>query len=91
MSINFCFFFTNYFPLIDFDIHYVINYDLPKTIDEYVHKIGRTGRIGNAGKAISFFDPDRDGALASDLVNTLKQVRMEKKIHFFKFKFKYLD
>lgn len=35
----------------------VLNYDLPKSVDEYVHRIGRTGRVGNLGKAYSFFDP----------------------------------
>jgi len=51
-----------------------VNFDLPKTIDEYVHRIGRTGRLGNAGKAISFFDPESDGLLAPKLINILKQV-----------------
>ncbi|KAF0977760.1 hypothetical protein FDP41_003082 [Naegleria fowleri] len=32
----------------------VINYSLPKTIDTYTHRIGRTGRAGRTGKAISF-------------------------------------
>jgi superfamily II DNA/RNA helicase len=32
----------------------VINYDLPKFADEYIHRIGRTGRAGNKGVAISF-------------------------------------
>lgn len=38
---------------------HVINYDIPsKSIDDYVHRIGRTGRVGNIGKATSFFDPE---------------------------------
>lgn len=37
----------------------VVNYDLPKSIDEYVHRIGRTGRVGNRGKAVSFYDSDQ--------------------------------
>lgn len=37
-------------------VAHVINYDLPKTVDEYVHRVGRTGRVGNTGKATSFFD-----------------------------------
>ena len=39
------------------DIHgitHVINYDLPKFAEDYVHRIGRTGRAGNTGTAISF-------------------------------------
>lgn len=52
----------------------VVNFDLPKTIDEYVHRIGRTGRLGNAGKAISFYNPECDSLLASELTRILKQV-----------------
>lgn len=52
----------------------VVNFDLPKTIEEYVHRIGRTGRLGNFGRAISFYDPDRDQHLAFDLINTLRRV-----------------
>jgi len=37
------------------NISYVINYDCPKEIDDYVHRIGRTGRAGKKGKAITFF------------------------------------
>ena len=37
-------------------VAHVVNYDLPKTVDEYVHRVGRTGRVGNMGKATSFFD-----------------------------------
>lgn len=56
------------------DVKHVINYDLPQDIDEYVHRIGRTGRIGNKGKATSFFQPDRDDKLARSLVKVLSQV-----------------
>ncbi|MNE47764.1 ATP-dependent RNA helicase RhlE [compost metagenome] len=39
---------------IDIDaLPYVINYDLPRSPKDYVHRIGRTGRAGNDGKAIS--------------------------------------
>lgn len=52
-----------------------MNFDLPKSIDEYVHRIGRTGRVGNCGKATSFYDPECDGPLAKDLLKILEQVR----------------
>ncbi|GLV43348.1 vasa [Carabus blaptoides fortunei] len=55
------------------DVKHVINYDLPKSIDEYVHRIGRTGRVGNRGKATSFYDESRDGPLAGNLVRILRQ------------------
>ena len=31
------------------NVKHVINFDLPSDIDEYVHRIGRTGRVGNVG------------------------------------------
>lgn len=36
------------------DISYVINYDMPDHIDTYIHRIGRTGRAGKRGTAVSF-------------------------------------
>ena len=36
------------------NISHVINYDLPNTADDYIHRIGRTGRAGQKGKAITF-------------------------------------
>nr|XP_023027021.1 ATP-dependent RNA helicase vasa-like [Leptinotarsa decemlineata] len=54
-------------------IQHVINYDLPNSIDEYVHRIGRTGRVGNRGKATSFFDSAHDTNIAGDLGKILKQ------------------
>ena len=41
------------------NIELVINYDLPATPDDYVHRIGRTARAGKKGKAISFATPDQ--------------------------------
>eukprot|EP00069_Balaena_mysticetus_P017627 bmy_10772T0 len=53
------------------NVQHVINFDLPSTIDEYVHRIGRTGRCGNTGRAISFFNPESDNHLAQPLVKVL--------------------
>ena len=36
------------------DVQYVINYDLPQDAEDYVHRIGRTARLGASGDAISF-------------------------------------
>lgn len=52
----------------------MINYDLPSAqhggIQEYIHRIGRTARIGHQGLATSFYN-DRNEDIAQDLVNTL--------------------
>ena len=42
-------------------IELVINYDLPDDIEHYVHRIGRTGRAGHEGRAISFATPEQGG------------------------------
>ena len=60
------------------EVKHVINYDLPQHIEEYVHRIGRTGRIGNKGMATAFFQSDRDGALARGLVKVLADVSGER-------------
>jgi ATP-dependent RNA helicase RhlE len=36
------------------DVSHVVNYDIPATYDDYVHRIGRTGRGGKTGKAVTF-------------------------------------
>jgi superfamily II DNA/RNA helicase len=36
----------------------VVNYDLPDKVDDYIHRIGRTGRAGSSGEAISFVSKD---------------------------------
>lgn len=42
-------------------IAHVINYDLPETPEDYIHRIGRTARAGAAGKALSFLTPEDKG------------------------------
>lgn len=49
---------------LDIDnLPYVINYDLPKLSAEYIHRVGRTGRAGKKGLAISFVSPNDEGML----------------------------
>ena len=45
------------------DIEYVVNFDFPYEAEDYVHRIGRTGRAGNTGIAISFADEDESFAI----------------------------
>ncbi|XP_019387628.1 PREDICTED: probable ATP-dependent RNA helicase DDX4 isoform X7 [Crocodylus porosus] len=59
------------------NVQHVVNFDLPSTIDEYVHRIGRTGRCGNIGKAISFFDLKTDSHLAEPLLKVLSDAQQE--------------
>ncbi|XP_010694509.1 ATP-dependent RNA helicase-like protein DB10 isoform X2 [Beta vulgaris subsp. vulgaris] len=53
------------------DIRVVVNYDFPTGIEDYVHRIGRTGRAGSSGLAYTFF-ADQDSRYASDLVKILE-------------------
>jgi ATP-dependent RNA helicase DBP3 len=51
----------------------VINYTFPLTIEDYIHRIGRTGRGGQSGKAITFFTGDgHERALAGELARVLR-------------------
>ncbi|XP_075374076.1 putative ATP-dependent RNA helicase DDX52 isoform X2 [Mycteria americana] len=51
---------------IDFKgVNMVINYDLPTSAVEYIHRIGRTGRAGHTGKAVTFFTEDDKPLLRS--------------------------
>jgi ATP-dependent RNA helicase DDX3X len=57
---------------LDFpNVPYVINYDLPSNIDDYIHRIGRTGRCGNEGTAISFIN--ENCRITKDLYKLLKK------------------
>nr|CAB3237058.1 ZF(CCHC)-20 zinc finger protein [Phallusia mammillata] len=53
---------------LDFeDIKHVINYDMPDDIENYVHRIGRTGRSGNTGIATTFINKSCDQSILLDL------------------------
>ncbi|MEW5298857.1 MAG: hypothetical protein WDW36_001934 [Sanguina aurantia] len=56
-------------------IGHVVNMDLPKTFEDYVHRVGRTGRAGSKGRATSFWS-DRDSFLVSQIKQAL--IEMEK-------------
>ncbi len=63
-------------------ISHVVNFDLPMDIDSYVHRIGRTGRIGNDGVAISFVTPEQSGHL-TDIEMTINRLIDEDRIDGF--------
>lgn len=45
------------------NVDYVINYDLPEVAENYVHRVGRTGRGNNKGVAVSFCSPEEKNVL----------------------------
>jgi len=51
---------------------YVVNYELPYVAEDYIHRIGRTGRAGSTGEAISLVCPDEQRML-DDIERTLKR------------------
>ncbi|CAL9733290.1 ATP-dependent RNA helicase Dbp2p [Monosporozyma servazzii] len=55
-------------------INYVINYDMPGNIEDYVHRIGRTGRAGASGTAISFFTEDNK-SLGASLISIMREAK----------------
>ncbi|XP_072935947.1 putative ATP-dependent RNA helicase Pl10 isoform X2 [Epargyreus clarus] len=57
-------------------VRHVINFDLPSDVEEYVHRIGRTGRMGNLGVATSFFN-DSNRGLARDLIELLVEAKQD--------------
>lgn len=60
-----------------FGIELVINYDLPSTSGDYVHRIGRTARAGATGRAVSFatFDQRNDIRSIEQLIKTTLPIR----------------
>ncbi|KAL1311528.1 hypothetical protein AAFC00_001649 [Neodothiora populina] len=54
----------------------VINVTFPLTVEDYVHRIGRTGRAGQDGRSITFFT-DHEKGLAGALINVLKSANQK--------------
>ena len=53
------------------NVEHVVNYTFPLTIEDYVHRIGRTGRGGKTGKSLTFFT-EEDKSHAGELIRVLK-------------------
>ncbi|KAJ1927186.1 ATP-dependent RNA helicase dbp2 [Tieghemiomyces parasiticus] len=58
------------------EVMYVINYDMPNSIEDYVHRIGRTGRGGATGTAITLFTDD-DSNHARSMIKILREAKQE--------------
>ena len=58
------------------DCLHVINYELPRDINSYVHRIGRTGRMGRQGNATSLFSWSNKG-VARELVTLLQEAQQQ--------------
>jgi ATP-dependent RNA helicase DDX5/DBP2 len=53
------------------DVQFVVNYDVPKTFEDYIHRIGRTGRAGADGTAVTFFPAD---AYTPDVIRMARNI-----------------
>ena len=62
---------------IDFKyVNLVLNYDFPQTAISYIHRIGRSGRAGNIGKAVTFFT-DNDLPFLRSIANIIREAGCE--------------
>ncbi|HAF30668.1 MAG TPA: ATP-dependent helicase [Bacteroidales bacterium] len=57
------------------DVEYVVNYDLPDTSEQYVHRVGRTGRANQKGQAVSFCSTEEKELLAEIENNLGKEIQ----------------
>ena len=57
-------------------VAHVVNFDLPNDIDDYVHRIGRTGRAGKSGLATAFFN-ENNASLARSLAELMQESNQE--------------
>lgn len=54
------------------DVKFVVNYDYPNNSEDYIHRIGRTGRSNNTGTAYTLFTP-KNAPKANDLIAVLRE------------------
>ena len=58
-------------------VNQVVNYNMPMNIEDYIHRIGRTGRAGRLGDAHTFLDPVEDEGIAAKLEQVLIDHKQE--------------
>ena len=59
------------------EIRYVINFDCPKAPEDYIHRIGRTGRAGEKGTSITFIDEGKDSKIAAKIAHICREAGCE--------------
>ncbi len=64
------------------DVDYVVNFDVPEQPEDYIHRIGRTGRAGSKGFAVTFVTPETESQLR-DIEKLIKQKIPEMKLRDF--------
>ncbi|KAK3751354.1 hypothetical protein QZH41_009312, partial [Actinostola sp. cb2023] len=63
---------------LDFpDVQHVVNFDMPEDIENYVHRIGRTGRCGKTGIATTFINKSCDESVLLDLKHLLLEAKQK--------------
>lgn len=63
---------------LDFaEVQHVINYDMPDDVENYVHRIGRTGRSGKQGLATTFINKSNDESVLLDLKHLLIEAKQK--------------
>lgn len=58
------------------DVTHVVNFDFPRNIEEYVHRVGRTGRAGRFGESLTFMTR-ADWRHASELIKIMEEAHQE--------------
>ncbi|MBC62285.1 MAG: hypothetical protein CMP11_07495 [Zetaproteobacteria bacterium] len=63
------------------DLQYVCNFDMPNNAQDYIHRIGRTGRLGKEGVAFSFVDKKDEKLLESIEMQIKKKIKRQKDLN----------
>ena len=68
-------------------IDFVVNFDIPNNLDDFIHRVGRTGRAGNKGVAVSFYGNDSRKIVMKGIMNKLAEIKQQVPHHFKQFAF----
>jgi ATP-dependent RNA helicase RhlE len=58
------------------DISFVVNYEVPATAEDYIHRVGRTARAGRGGAALTMVSPEEEPTLAS--IERIAKISLER-------------